>query len=46
MVPNEIPIYFEGLFIKIILHENKQLIIGNIYRPPNSPKLESINNII
>ena len=46
MVPNEIPVHFEGLFIKITLHENKQLIIGNIYRPPNSPKLDSIKHII
>lgn len=46
MVPNEIPVHFEGLFIKITLHENKQLIIGNTYRPPNSPKVKSIKNII
>lgn len=43
---NKPPVNFEGLFVRIILHENKQLIVGNIYKPPNSPKLESVKNIV
>ncbi len=34
LTPEVDPIHFECLFIKITLHKNKQLIIGNIYRPP------------
>jgi hypothetical protein len=26
----------ESMFIKISLHNNKSLIVGSIYRPPNS----------
>jgi len=33
------------LFVAIIVHENKQLTIGNIYRPPSSPT-DSINDIL
>jgi len=46
MVPIVTPALFEGLFIKMTLHENKQIIIGNIYRPPTSMKVESIKNIL
>lgn len=37
VLPSENPLHFEGLFVKIIFHENKRLIIGNIYKPPNAP---------
>ena len=37
VLPNENPQHFEGLFVKIIFHENKRLIIGNIYKPPSAP---------
>jgi len=40
------PELFEGIFVKVTLHANKQLVIGNIYRPPTSPKLESDRNIL
>jgi len=43
--PKENPLHFEVLFVKIILHKNKQIIIGNIYRPPKAP-VESTKNII
>ncbi len=35
--PTVEPVNFECLFVNIIFHENKQLTIGNIYRPPSSP---------
>lgn len=35
--PDENPLNFECLFVKISLHENKRLIIGNIYKPPSAP---------
>ena len=35
--PTVNPLHFECLFVKITLHENKRLIIGNIYKPPNAP---------
>lgn len=35
--PNEKPQHFEGLFVKITFHENKRLIIGNMYKPPSAP---------
>lgn len=35
--PEESPQYFEGLFVNITFHENKSLIIGNIYKPPSAP---------
>lgn len=44
-LPAENPVFFEGLFVQINLHENKRLLIGNIYRPPNAP-VESIKNIV
>ena len=44
-IPTENPLYFECLFVRIIFHENKRLIIGNIYRPPNSPT-ESTNHML
>lgn len=37
ILPNVSPQHFECLFVKIILHENKRLTIGNIYKPPNAP---------
>ncbi len=37
ILPNVNPQHFEGLFVKIIFHENKRLIIGNIYKPPPAP---------
>lgn len=40
ITPKVKPELFEGIFVKVILHANKQLIIGNIYHPPTSPKLE------
>jgi len=40
------PELFQGIFVKITLHANKHLIIGNIYRPPTSPKLESVKNLL
>lgn len=46
IIPKVKPEQFEGIFVKVILNENKQLIIGNIYRPPSFPKLESVKNII
>ena len=46
IIPKVKPEYFEGIFVKVILHANKQLIIGNIYRPPTSPKRESVKNIL
>lgn len=46
ITPRIKPELFEGIFIKLHFHENKQLIIGNIYRPPSSPLLESVKNII
>lgn len=45
VTPKENPLYFEFLFVKIILHKNKQLIIGNIYRPPKA-LVESTKGII
>lgn len=44
VTPNESPLHFECLFVRLRFH-HKHLIIGNIYRPPNSPS-ESINNIL
>lgn len=37
ILPSENPLHFECLFDKITLHDNKRLIIGNIYKPPNAP---------
>ena len=34
--PTVNPMHFECLFIKIIFHENKHLVVGNIYRPPDA----------
>lgn len=31
------PNNFECLFVTVIFHANKQLTIGNIYRPPSAP---------
>ena len=38
------PVNFESIFVKVTLHENKYITIGNIYRPPSSPA-ESFNSI-
>lgn len=48
VIPNEKPVHFECLFVKVIFHTNKQLIIGNIYRPPNSgaESIQCIGNTI
>ena len=46
IVPSVKPLLFEGLFIRLNFHANKQLIIGNIYLPPSSPLSESVKNII
>lgn len=45
VIPNVEPVNFECLFINIILHDNKHLTIGNIYRP-NSTPASSTNNIL
>ena len=45
VVPTVEPVHFEGIFVKIILHESKYLTIGNIYRPPSAPA-ESFKCII
>ena len=45
IIPQIDPVYFECLFVKLILHENKHLIIGNFYRPPSAP-VESIRSIL
>ena len=45
VTPNVNILHFECLFVKIILHENKHLTIGNIYRNPSAPT-ETTNCII
>uniref|UniRef100_A0A3P9K356 L1 transposable element RRM domain-containing protein n=1 Tax=Oryzias latipes TaxID=8090 RepID=A0A3P9K356_ORYLA len=45
ILPKVAQLCFEDLFIKLILHDHKHLIIGNIYRPPNSPS-DSVKNIV
>lgn len=45
IIANESPVHFECLFVRICFHQSKRLIIGNIYRPPNSLS-ESTNNIL
>ena len=45
IVPTVEPSHFESIFIKVILHENKYITIGNIYRPPSAPA-ESFNSIV
>ena len=37
ITPEIEPSNFECLFVKVILHENKYITIGNIYRPPSAP---------
>jgi len=37
ILPTVNSLHFECLFVKIILQENKRLIIGNIYKPSNAP---------
>lgn len=43
IAPSVGPLNFECLFVKVSLHQNKRLIIGNIYRPPNSPSDSTVN---
>lgn len=45
IVPTVEPLHFESIFVKVILHENKYITIGNIYKPPSSPA-ESFKCII
>ncbi len=45
IVPTVEPVHFKSIFVKVILHENKYITIGNIYRPPSAPA-ESFNHII
>lgn len=40
-----VPQGFESVFLKIVLHRNKCLHIGNIYRPPSSP-VDCFRNMI
>lgn len=44
-IPAVVPLYFECVFVKVIFHENKSLIIGSIYRPPSSPA-ETFDHLI
>ncbi len=43
--PTVDPVNFESLFVNIMLHDNKHLTIGTIYRPPSAP-LDSANCIL
>ncbi len=45
VIPLVDPIHCECIFVKVILHLNKCIIIGSIYRPPSSP-VESFNCLI
>lgn len=45
IIPHVEPLHFECIFVKVTLHENKYITIGNIYRPPSAPA-ESFNCII
>ena len=45
VIPTVGPQGFESVFVKIVLHTNKCLLIGSIYRPPSSP-VDSFNNLI
>lgn len=36
-IPTVEPLHFECVFVKVIFHTNKCIIIGSIYRPPSSP---------
>jgi len=44
-IPTVKPLHFECVFVKVIFHENKSLIIGSIYRPPSSPA-ETFDHLI
>uniref|UniRef100_A0A8C6NRV0 Reverse transcriptase domain-containing protein n=1 Tax=Nothobranchius furzeri TaxID=105023 RepID=A0A8C6NRV0_NOTFU len=46
IVPTVKPLHFEAIFTKISFNGNKHIIIGNIYRPPSSPRLEAIQNLL
>lgn len=37
VIPQVDPEHFKCLFVKIIFHQNKHSIIGNIYRPQSAP---------
>ncbi len=43
--PTVDPVNFESLFVNIMLHDNKHLTIGTIYRPPSAPS-DSANCIL
>lgn len=45
VIPSVDPLYCECIFVKVILHLNKCLTIGSIYRPP-SPPIKSFNSLI
>ncbi len=45
ITPSVVPQGFESVFVKIVLHTNKCLHIGSIYRPPSSP-VDSFRNLI
>lgn len=41
----DVSLHFECIFVKVTLHENKYITIGNIYRPPSAPD-DSFNSMI
>lgn len=45
IIPMVDPLYFESIFVKVVFHSNKCIIIGSIYRPPSSPA-ETLNCLI
>lgn len=45
IIPHVEPLHFDCIFVKVALHENKCITIGNIYRPPSAPA-ESFNYMI
>lgn len=44
LIPTVEPVNFESLIVKIIFHDNKHIIITNIYKPPSASS-DSINTI-
>lgn len=45
IIPDIEPQHFECIFVKITLHANKYITVGNIYRPPSAPA-DSLHNMI
>jgi len=45
IIPSVDPLYSECIFVKVVFHLNKCIIIGSIYRPPSAP-VESCNCLI